>query len=131
MKISKKTDIAIKILLHMRNYQIVTPTYVSAHKIALELNVSYNHIRKIISDLNDLGFIDSRLGKNGGIALATDYNSISFEKLLLKLEEHQPVTTKVECNACMYITKCSFDTFINRGLDQFFASFSEVYLDDI
>lgn len=131
MKISKKTDISIRILLYLRNENKIVPNYISANQIAAHLDISYNHIRKIISDLNELGLIDSKLGKSGGIALCHEYNIIPIKELLLKMEDYVASSTRIDCSTCNYNSECHFDSLVNRGLLSFFDTFANTYLDDL
>lgn len=94
MKLSKRTDIAIRVLLYLRNNKYIAENYISAHQISTDLEVSYNNIRKIISSLNDLEFTMSKLGQNGGVSLTTDYNQVSLMKAISFFEEFEKKQVK-------------------------------------
>lgn len=131
MKISKKTDIAIRVLLYLRNNHYVSPNFVSAHLISSELDVSYNNIRKIFSTLSELGFTESRLGQNGGVSLSRDYQQISIMKLLIVFEEFDVNDSRINCATCNIKTSCSFDNLTSQALLNFFMTYKDIYLDNI
>lgn len=131
MKLSKKSDIAIQVLLYLRNNNYVGDSYYSAHQISSELNVSYNNIRKIFGSLNELGFTKSKLGQNGGVALANDYNSVSIKLLLIEFEEFNGNNAKINCAICNITPSCSFVHITRKALYNFFNTFETVFLDDL
>lgn len=131
MKINKKTDIAIRVLLHLRNNKYIGDNIYSAHLISTELDVSYNNIRKIISTLNDLGFTKSKLGQNGGVSLQANYNQVSIRGLLMTFEEFEEDNSKINCTTCKITTSCNFDHITKIALLNFFNTYTHVYLDDL
>lgn len=131
MKLSKKTDIAIRVLLYLRNNNHIEEQYYSAHQISSDLDVSYNNIRKIISILNELGFTQSKLGQNGGVALAASYNKVSIKSLLIKFEEYDSNQSRINCSTCNITTSCNFDHLTKIALTNFFQTYNNVYLDDL
>ncbi|WOO87295.1 Rrf2 family transcriptional regulator [Mollicutes bacterium LVI A0039] len=131
MKISKKSDIAIRVLLYLRNQNYIEPQFVSAHKISSDLDVSYNNIRKIFSILNDLGFTKSKLGQNGGVALAADYNQVSIKALLVVFEEFDSKQSRINCDTCHITPTCRFEHITMQALGNFFNTYQSIFLDDL
>lgn len=131
MKISKKSDVAIRVLLFLRNKNYIEDNFYSAHLISSELDVSYNNIRKIFSSLNELGFTKSKLGQNGGVTLKRDYNKISIKKLLIEFEEFDSNQSRINCDTCNLTPTCQFDHITKLALINFFNTYQDVYLDDL
>lgn len=131
MKLSKRSDIAIQILLYLRNNKYINVNFKSAQEMSSDLNLSYNNIRKILSILNDLGYIHSKLGQNGGIALTPTYNQISIKFLLLELEEFEANKSKINCEVCNITPSCKFVNITRFALMNFFNTYTNVYLDDL
>ncbi len=131
MKLSKRTDIAIRVLLYLRNNKYIAENYISAHQISTDLEVSYNNIRKIISSLNDLGFTMSKLGQNGGVSLTADYNQVSIMQVISFFEEFEKNKSKIDCNACNITSSCNFDNITKLATFNFFKTYKNVYLDDL
>lgn len=131
MKLSKKTDIAIQVLLYLRNHDYVNDKYFSAHQLSTDLDVSYNNIRKIFSTLSELGFTQSKLGQNGGVSLTRDYNSISIKVLLMEFEEFNNKDQRINCDICNITPSCNFIHITQIALTNFFNTYEQVYLDDL
>lgn len=131
MKLNKKTDVAIQVLLYLRNNNKIEPNYCSAHTMSNELDVSYNNIRKIISSLNELQITTSKLGQTGGISLSENYNDISIMDVLVEFEEFDPFNSQINCSICNITTSCSFDHITKRALINFFHTYKLVYLNDL
>lgn len=131
MKLSKKSDIAIQVLLYLRNHNYIDDNYFSAHQISEDLEVSYNNIRKIFSSLNELGFTHSKLGQNGGVALTSDYNQVSIKLLLMEFEEFNTKEARINCDICNITPSCSFIHITRAALMNFFNTYEHVYLDDL
>ncbi len=131
MKINKKTDLAIQILLYLRNNNIIEPTYTSANLVSEQLGISYNHLRKIIVDLNSIGFINTKLGKNGGITLSQTYDRVSLKTLLVAMEEFELNKNVINCNTCNITTSCKFDHITHLALVNFYNTYEHLNLNDL
>ncbi len=131
MKLNKKTDTAIQILLYLRNNNYVADKFKSAHQMSDTLGLSYNNIRKILSELNELGFIVSKLGKDGGIALDQNYNHISIKTLLIQFETEDKTNNKINCDICTITPSCRFIHITQMALINFYNTYSNIYLDDL
>lgn len=131
MKLNKKTDIAIQALLYLRNNNYINENYFSAHQLSAELNISYNNLRKIFRTLNEMGFIHSKLGQNGGVALTTNYNQLSIKQLLIEFEDFKHEQQRINCEICNITPSCSFVHITRTALINFFNTFEHVTLDDL
>lgn len=131
MKLNKRTDIAIQVLLYLRNNNYVEDNHFSGHQISSDLQVSYNTIRKVFATLNELGFTQSRLGQNGGVSLTKDYNQISIKSLLIEFEQFGAKYGKLNCEICNITPSCSFVHITYQALTNFFNTYQNIYLDDL
>lgn len=131
MKLSKRSDIAIQVLLYLRNHNYIGENYFSAHQISADLDVSYNNIRKIFSTLNEMEMTHSKLGQNGGVALTATYNQVSIKRLLVEFEEFGQSGSRINCEICNITPSCSFIHITRTALTNFFNTFEDVYLDDL
>lgn len=127
MKISKKTDLAIRILKYLVDKQSLD--FISANIIARDLNISYNHLRRIIPLLNQLGFIESKLGKDGGIKLKQKSFSIPLSTLIKITEVND--TCINDCTNCIFNRNCHFEEHTNNALNLFCEYFDHIYLSDL
>lgn len=75
LKISEATILALHAMMVLTNNQ---DKLVSVKDIATKLNVSANHLSKVMQRLNKAGFIDSIKGFNGGFKLSVEPEEITF-----------------------------------------------------
>lgn len=127
MKVNKKTDLAIRILKYL--YKQHTIDYISGNTIAGELNISYNHLRRIVPLLNELGFTNSKMGKDGGIKLCNEASTIPIKNLLLKTEVSSGCVNN--CSDCIFNNSCKFEKHTKKAVIVFCDYFSEIYIHDL
>ncbi len=127
MKISKKTDFAIRILKYLVHNQ--SEEFVSTNRIARDLNISYNHLRRIVPILNQLGFTESKLGKDGGIKLKEGCFTIPLSTVINITEISD--TCINNCENCHFSNNCQFEAHSQIAFKQFCSYFENVYLNDL
>lgn len=127
MKINKKTDLAIRILKYLNSKN--DNNYISGNLISQELGISYNHLRRIVPLLNELGYTTSKQGKDGGICLSESAQDISLETLLLKTELADGCIN--DCENCVFNKNCTFEKHTRNAVLLFCSYFKDVYLKDL
>ncbi len=127
MKVNKKTDLAIRILKYL--YETTEEDYISGNKISQDLEISYHHLRRIIPLLNDLGYVVSRQGKDGGVKLTANASTIAIEKLLLKTEVSN--TCINDCANCVFNNNCTFEKHAQKAARLFCSYFKDIYIKDL
>lgn len=130
MNIKKKTHITMKVLIHIALNQKTSNELMDIRKIASDLNVSYEHTRKIITDLIELDIIKSRRGRGGGIYLSKDPSTIHIYDILLKIEDVQMTDFIHDCSNCNMPIDCKFRHMLKEQQKVFFESFKHTYLSD-
>ncbi len=127
MKVNKKTDLAIRILKYLIAEN--DGQFHSGSELSTTLNVSYNHLRRVTPILNELGYTNSKLGKDGGIKLTADAFNIPLSKLMLltELDEH----CINDCDNCPFNSNCQFEIHSRKALAAFCHYFDDVYLSDL
>lgn len=127
MKVNKKTDLAIRILKYLIENE--TDDFTSGNTISQQLNISYNHLRRIVPVLNEVGFTVSKHGKDGGIKLTSNATTISIEQLLLKTEITEGCIN--DCETCVFNRTCTFEKHSKQAALLFCSYFKEIYLQDL
>lgn len=127
IKISEAASIAFHAMLELVANQ---DKLVSVKEIAAKLEVSANHLSKIMQRLNKAGFIDSIKGFNGGFRLA-----IAPEKLTF-LEIYELFDGKIQSTNCLLSHKrcestCIFGDLISSVNNQVKEKFETTTLADI
>ncbi len=130
MNIKKKTHITMKVLIHIALEYEQSKELMDIRNIADDLDVSYEHTRKIITDLIALKVIASRRGRGGGITLAMQPNEIHIYDILLKIEDVKHEDFIHDCSNCNMPIDCKFRHMLKEQQKAFFSAFKGTYLSD-
>lgn len=97
LKISEAASMALHamIILAQKDNE-----FVSVKEIATKLNISANHLSKVMQRLNKAGFIDSIKGAHGGFKLSVRPEDITF------LEIYETFDGKLKDSSCLLTNNC-------------------------
>lgn len=131
MQLSKFTDLGIRVLLLLSS---TTSTPLTIAEVADRLNVSKNHLMKIVHFMSKQKWVLTVRGKNGGIQLANSPETYKVGYLIRVLEEN--VNTHhciVNCHTpkCVLTPACQLPTFLNAAMNQFYSYLDQYHLLDI
>lgn len=62
MQLTKFTDYSLRCLVYLSARK---DSYVSIRTISDYYNISYEHLTKVVHNLSNLGYVESKKGKNG------------------------------------------------------------------
>lgn len=96
LKISEAASIALHAMIILAQ----SDKLVSVKEIATKLNISANHLSKVMQRLNKAGFIDSIKGFNGGFKLAVSPKNVTF------LEIYETFDGKIKGTNCILSNNC-------------------------
>ncbi len=129
MHITRFTDYAIRVLIYLAVKKNELSTI---SEIAESYGISKNHLMKIVQELNLKGYLLATRGKNGGIRLITEAESINLGKLIRDLENE---TKLVECfgnnNQCVITPSCQLKMIFSEAMESFFATLDGYTLADL
>lgn len=131
MQIKKKTHYTMKVLIHLALHQQNSDLLLDIKKVSDELDIAYEHTRKIVQDLAKLEVIQSVRGRNGGIKLAKQTSDIHIYDLVLAIEEVKMDDFKHDCANCHMPADCKFRHMLKEQYKAFYKSFEGTYLSDI
>lgn len=97
LKISEAASMALHAMIILAQ----SDKLVSVKEIATKLNISANHLSKVMQRLNKAGFIDSIKGFNGGFKLAVAPEKVTF------LEIYETFDGKLKGSSCLLSNNCS------------------------
>jgi len=129
MKLSLFSDYALRILMFaaMRNESFRVDEVTAAY------GISRNHVAKVIHTLAQLGYLETRRGRGGGIQLARPAGEIRIGKLVRQTED-QPVF--VECfdpatNTCPISGSCRLQGVLREAVTAFYATLDRHTLQEL
>ena len=127
MQLNKFSDYALRILMYV---SATRSTPYTIAEIAENLQVSQNHLVKIVHFMAKQNWIITTRGKGGGICLNPASLNARLGDLLRVLEGDQPI---VDCNSppCVLRSRCGLKGILNQAHEQFYASLNQYSLGDV
>jgi Rrf2 family protein len=126
LKISEAASIALHAMIILAQNQ---NKLISVKEIATKLDVSANHLSKVLQRLNKAGFIESIKGFNGGFRLNVEPDKITFLKIYEifdgKLKNSSCLLSHNECKE-----KCIFGDLISSVNKQVKEKFQNTKLSE-
>jgi len=105
---------------------------VTIQEISVRFAVSKNHMVKISHQLTKSGLIESTRGRNGGVRMVRNPDTINIEQVILVTEENFDL---VECfsesNSCVITDVCKLNGFLDKALEAFLKELRQVSLADL
>ncbi len=131
MQIKMKTHYTMKVLIHLSLHEQKNDSLLDIKETSNELEIPYEHTRKIIQDLSKLNVVKTVRGRYGGIKLAKPTTEIHLLDLILAIEEVDMDDFKHDCSNCNMPIDCKFRHMLKENYKAFYKSFDGVYLNDI
>lgn len=130
MRLTTYSDYCLRALMYVAAKEAGLST---VEEIATSYGISQNHMRKVIFQLGQLGYLTNTRGKKGGICLAKAPDQINLGTLVRQTEE---VTQLVECfssskSRCRIEKACVLRGILTEALQAFFAVLDGYTLADL
>lgn len=130
MRLTRFTDNALRCLLLLG---LEPERCITVNEIAERMNMSYEHLVKIVHRLAEFGYVDTVRGRHGGVRLARPAVEISIGALVRQTEENLAL---VECfdpehNSCPISSACRLAGTLDDALKAFLAVLDQKTLADI
>lgn len=128
MKLNKKTDYSLRILL----YLLENPGNVKIQKIAEYYDISYNHLRVAANMLSELAIVASTSGPNGGISLKKESEELKLGVVVRSIENMDVVECfNTETNQCHITHCCSLQGILRGAVNSFIDHLNQYKLKDL
>jgi len=130
MQLTRFTDNALRCLIVLG---LVPDACVPVRETARRMNMSYEHLVKIVQRLTALGYAATERGCNGGVRLAVAPTEINLFTLVRQTEENLGL---VECftpdaHQCTIAPTCRLAGVFDDALQVFLAVLDARTLDDV
>lgn len=130
MQLSKFSDYSLRVLIYLAGQPDKLSTI---DEISTRYGISKDHLRKIVHNLVQSGWVDSKRGRTGGLSLASNPADISIGKVVRSTEENLAI---VECfnadtDTCQISGVCRLSGMLDEALHAFFNVLDKYTLDDI
>lgn len=129
MHITRYTDYSLRVLIYLAANDGKLCTI---GEIAKSYDISKNHLMKIVQDLNARGYLLAVRGKNGGLCLNADTDTINIGSLVRTFEQDSKL---VECfgsdNQCAITPACQLKAMFAEAMENFFRTLDAYTLQDL
>ena len=128
MQLNKFTDIGLRVLMYLS--QATFGQQVTIDEIATALDLPRNHLIKVITRLNKLGWIKATRGRNGGLELNQKSLLLRVGDILRELENTSELVN-CEKPRCKFHGECVLKVALQTGVDIFYEHMNQYKLFDI
>ncbi|GAA6152176.1 Rrf2 family transcriptional regulator [Pseudoteredinibacter isoporae] len=127
MQLTKHTDYAFRILTFVASMAEEKTTIL---KISTALDISKNHLMKIVNKLAGAGWIDASRGKNGGIKLGINPETVTLREVVELMEQ---TLAPVNCEAplCTLNPHCHLKGILHEAQHAFMQTLEAYTLADL
>jgi Rrf2 family nitric oxide-sensitive transcriptional repressor len=130
MRLTRHTDNALRLLTFLA---IDTERAVPAGEVARRMRMSEDHLVKVIGRLAELGYVETRRGRTGGVRLAMAPAKIRVGRVVRETEDNMAL---VECfnpetNRCPIAPACVLAGALDRALAAFLGVLDELTVADL
>jgi len=132
MQLTHFTDLGLRVLMYVSQPERVTQTgkAVTISEIAESLQVSRNHLVKVVHFMASHQWLATTRGKGGGLALAKPPEEYNLGQLVRILEGTTQVINCAE-PPCALRFGCGLKGILNNALQAFYQSLDQYTLADI
>lgn len=129
MHLTRFSDIGLRVLMYLSRAKLESAP-VTVAEIAMQFELSNNHLVKVVGHLARTGWIQTMRGRQGGLRLAADPASLKIGMVLRELEGDVEL---VDCDAmaCCLKQNCVLRHALEAGLRAFYTAMDGYTLADI
>lgn len=127
MQLNKFTDYALRILMYI---SLPRDTPYTIAEIAQDLNVSQNHLVKIVHFMGKQDWLITTRGKGGGLRLNPVILEFRLGHIVRILQGDAQI---VECNTppCVLRSRCGLKGILDQAVEQFYQSLDQYTVVDV
>jgi Rrf2 family nitric oxide-sensitive transcriptional repressor len=130
MQLTRFTDLGLRAVMLLATGD-VADRRVTTRSIAASSNASDNHVAKAVSRLVELGLVEARRGRSGGLSITDAGRRASIGWLVRELEgDHDVIDCRGE-NPCPLIAGCRLRWALSDAKDAFYRTLDELTVDDL
>ncbi len=128
MQLTKFTDLSLRVLMYLTQEDRLVP--VTINEIASQFNVPRNHLIKVVTRLNKLGWLSATRGRSGGLRLGVIAAKLRLGDVLMELE-NAPALINCAVPLCTLKGQCHLKEILDIGLKNFYEHMNTFTLADI
>ncbi|MFF0815526.1 RrF2 family transcriptional regulator [Rhodococcus sp. NPDC003318] len=129
MQLTRFTDLGLRVIMRLA----VSPGGggLTTSQVADEMSIPYTHTTKVVLRLKELGMIEARRGRGGGLTITDRARGTTVGWLTRQLEGDDEVVTCDGATPCPLRGGCKLRGALRRAQNAFYDSLDEVTIDDL
>ncbi|MFC4602662.1 RrF2 family transcriptional regulator [Rhodococcus kronopolitis] len=129
MQLTRFTDLGLRVVMRLA----VAPGGggLTTSQVAEDLSIPYTHTAKVVARLSELGMVQARRGRGGGLSITDTARRTTAGWLARALEGEGEVVTCEGDRPCPLRNGCLLRTALRRAQDAFYATLDTVTIDDL
>ncbi|MCH6472281.1 Rrf2 family transcriptional regulator [Sinomonas terrae] len=125
MRIRAFDDLVLRVLAVLNSPEM--DAQITTQTIAERVATPYNHVSKAITSLRQLGLIDARRGRNGGVRLTEAGRTATIGRVLRALDDREDVP---DCRSskgdCVLLAACGLRSALHCAREAFYQELDGV-----
>jgi len=123
MRLTRFSDIGLRVLIYLeRAGERPSSHPVTAAEIGSQFDIPLNHLVKVVGQLAKLGWIQATRGRNGGLRLLADPETLTIGQVLRKLEGDGGDLADCEGTNCALKMDCQLRGMLRAGMRAFYEA---------
>ena len=119
MRLTRFSDIGLRVLIYL-GHAGERPHPVTVAEISKQFDLPLNHLVKVVGQLAKLGWVQATRGRNGGLRLAADPDTLTIGQVLRKLEGDEDELLDCEGSNCALKMDCQLRGMLRAGMRAFY-----------
>ena len=131
MQLNRFTDLGIRVLMYLGSIEGPSVTFA---RLAEDLQVSKNHLVKVVHFMAQQQWLLTSRGKSGGIALAKRPEDYAIGDVVRVLEQNSVNGERlINCQQppCVLLPACGLPFILQQALEQFYQFLNQYNLADV
>jgi Rrf2 family nitric oxide-sensitive transcriptional repressor len=129
VQLTKFTDLGLRVMMRLA----VAPGGggLTTGQVADEMSIPYTHTTKVVLRLKELGMVEARRGRGGGLNITEKARTTSVGWLTRQLEGNDEVVTCEGTTPCPLRHGCRLRGALRRAQDAFYSTLDDITVDDL
>lgn len=128
MRLTKKTDYCIRVLIFLQKY----PGRAKIQDIATFYNISKNHLSVAVNKLSELNYIETIQGPLGGIELNESTENNTVGKVISDIEDFEIAECfNSKTNNCNISSNCKLQKMLTKSTKAFINELNNYKIKDL
>lgn len=128
MRLTAFTDLSLRIVMRLA---VADEEVLTTRSVAGMLAVPYTHAAKVVARLSEMGLVEARRGRGGGLRLTQAGRAARVGSIVRELESGGDVVACEDDPPCPLRAACRLRWELRRAQEAFFAALDEVTVESL